>query len=340
MNNIQMKIFGNILPLVKSIGLPGLIEGKVPPLNKAYSLLQLAERNKMLLLFLESLTNLIKYPCLEVQLSRYRDKYRKTLDLITLASSLLEESGIHYTIFKTLKPFPYTPADIDILLWSSEDLARASQILKKKGFKPLGRDLYGLTMFSVDHSLNVDLTTQVAASSFIYLGKSALIEHSIEARIHGFKVQTLQPCADLVAVAAHCLYKEQMYTLSDYYTFVLSSQYYQQALQLAENTHTKFALETALKLTYGITVNAFGRDSNLVERLSNLLQTIDMSETIQTDKCFELPMKYPSHLLLRGLLEKVLEDSVARNSLPTALRSTLQPKSINKLLKHVKREGY
>lgn len=326
--------------LIKSIGLPGIMEGENPPLNKALSLLQLAELNKIPLLYLESLRKSRKHPLLKAQLSYYRDKHRKTLELTVLVCSLLDEAGIPYTIFKTLKPFPPTPADIDVLLGSSKGLTKASKILEERGFKPLNRDLYGLTMLSVDQGVNVDLTTEVAASSFIYLDKSLLYKHITEVKVDGFKVQTLQPHADLVVVAAHSLYKEQMYTASDYYTFALSSQHYQEALKLAERAHTKFALETALKLTHDITIHAFGSDNSLIESLKNPLQTVDMNRRIQTSKSFDLPMKYSPHTLIRGLSRKLLEDSVSRNSLPTALKSILQPKFINRLLEHITRKGY
>jgi len=335
-----MKKCGDALLLIKSIGLPGLMEGKVTPLNEALSLLQLAELNKIPLLFLESLRKFRKHPLLEAQHSRYRNKHRKTLDLIALVSSLLEESSIRYTVFKTLKPFPYTPADIDVLLWSERDLTKASQILEKRGLKPLDRDPYGLTMFGVSKGINIDLTTEVAASSFIYLDKSLLFEHVNHVEVDGFKVQTLQPRADLLAVAAHSLYKEQVYTASDYYNFALSSQHYQEALKLAERAHTKFVLETALKLTHDITIHAFGSDNSLIESLKNPLQTVDMNRRIQTGERFDLPMKYSPRTLLRGLSRKLLEDPVSRNSLPVALKSTLQPKFINRLLEHITRNGY
>jgi len=335
-----MEAYEDALSLIKSIGLPGLIGGEAHPANKALSTLQLAELNKMPLFFLESLRILKRYPSFEAKLSRYKDKHRKTLDLIAMVSSLLEESGIRYTILKTLKPFPYTPADIDVLLWSSKDFTKASQILEKKGLKPLGKDPYGLTMFSIDHDVNVDLTTEVAVSSLIYLDRTLLFNHVSRVKVDGFEVQTLKPHADLVTTAAHCMYKEQMYMLSDYYTFALSSRYYQEALGLAESVHTKFALEVALKLTYDITINAFGPDNSLIERLENSLQTVNVNRMIQTRKCFDLPMKYPPSIVLRGLSEKLLEDHVSRNSLPTALKSTLQPKSINKLLNHIMRKGY
>jgi len=44
--------------------------------------------------------------------------------------------------------------------------------------------------------------------------------------------------------------------------------------------------------------------------------------------------------VLRGLSKKLLEDPVSRNSLPTTLKSTIQPKNINRLLEHITRKGY
>jgi len=341
LDDAQMKMGEDTLLLIKSIGLPGIIEGENSPLNKALSLLQLAELNKIPLLYLESLRRFRKHPFLKAQLSRYKNKHRKTLELTVLVSSLLEEFGIPYMIFKTLKPYPPTLADIDVLLWLSKDLTKASHILEDRGFKPLNRDLYGSTMLSLDHSLNVDLTTEVAASSFIYLDKSLLFKHVTQVKVNGFKVQTLQPHADLVAVATHSLYKEQMYTASDYYTLALSSQHYQEASKLAENTHTKFALETALKLTHNITINAFGPSNPLATRLKSLFRdTGVVNVTASTNRSLHLPMKYTPHLLMRGLLEKILEDPASRGSLPSTLKSAFNSKFFTKLSEHITRKGY
>jgi hypothetical protein len=336
-----MKISEDALSLVKSIGLPGLVEGEAPPLNKALSLLQLAKLNKTPLLYLESLRKLRRHLPLEAQLSRYRDKHGKTLDLTALVSSLFEESSIPHAIFKTLKPFPCTPADVDILLRSKRDLTKASQILEKKGLKPLDRHFHGLTMFSVSHGVNVDLTTEVAASSFIYLDKSLLFEHITRVKVNSFRVQTLQPHADLVAVAAHSLYKEHMYTASDYYTFALSSQYYQEALKLAKSTHTKLALETALKLTRDITINAFGPSNPLARRLQSLFRSAGtVNAAAPTNRSLDLPVRHTPHLLMRGLLEKILEDPTSRGSLLSALKSAFNPRFFIKLSEHATRKGY
>jgi len=198
-------------------------------------------------------------------------------------------------------------------------------------------------MFSVDHGVNVDLTTEVAVSSFIYLDKNLLFKHTSQAEVYGFKVQTLKPQAELVTVTAHCMYKEQMYTLSDYYTLALSLQHYQdyqEASELAESAHAKFAFEVALKLTYDITVNAFGSDKTLIEKFKNTLQKIAMSEVTRLGKSFDLPAKYPPSIVLRSLSKKLLEDPIARKSFPTTLKSSIQPQAINKLLKHITRNAY
>jgi len=131
-----------------------------------------------------------------------------------------------------------------------------------------------------------------------------------------------------------------IYTLSDYYTFALSSQYYQEALELSESMHVRFALEKALKLTHEITIHAFGSDNALAKRLENSLQRMNMNGMKRINKNLDLPVKYNSSIVLKGLLEKIREDPNTRNSLPTALKTTLQPKSINRLLTHVKRKGY
>jgi len=196
-------------------------------------------------------------------------------------------------------------------------------------------------MFGVSKGINIDLTTEVAASSFIYLDKSLLFEHVNQVKVDGFKVQTLQPRADLVTVAAHSLYKGQMYTASDYYTFALSSQHYQEALKLAESAHTKFALEIASKLTHDITINVFGPSNPLAEKIESLFRSAGtVNAAASTNRSLHLPMKYGPHLPMRGLLEKILGDPTSRGSLPSALKSAFNPKFFTKLSEHTTRKGY
>jgi hypothetical protein len=334
----EMKDCTDSLSLAKSIGLPGTIEGKAPLQGDSLKLFNLAKLNKIPLLYLESII-IKKSSPLETQLLYYRGRYERTLDLTAQVSGLFGESDIRYVLFKTLKPFPYTPSDIDVLFWSNQDLLNACFLLKKRGFTVLDTDLNGVTMYSFKHQLNVDLTTAVAVSGFTYLDKTMLFNNKAQVKINGVNVQTLAPSADLVTVAAHCMYKEQMYLLSDYYTCVLSSQFFQEALELAKCAHVKFALETALKITNDITVAAFGSNKAITKKLDQSLSSVDLGVVVSAGD-FDFPAKYPPQILLRGLTKKFLQDPALRRSLSPGLRSTLRSETILRLLSHFYRKGY
>ena len=192
-----MKLNSDALLLIKSIGLPDIKKVNVP-LHKALHLLKVAKLNKVPLPFLESAVTLRAWPAYEKTLLQYQDRHKKTLNLSMVASRLLEESNVKYSIFKTLKPFKSTPADIDIVLYSTEELRKAAAVMKKSGFTKLDQDSYGSTFFSAEHQLGIDLTTEIAVSSFIYLNKTCIFNYTHRAKVDGFEVQTLNPSADLV----------------------------------------------------------------------------------------------------------------------------------------------
>ena len=136
------------------------------------------------------------------------------------------------------------------------------------------------------------------------------------------------------------MYKEQMFTLSDYYTIALSCDSYRQALEVARIVNAEFALCVALKLTYDVTVQAFGSNCILAERLERSLGKLNAKVTSANGKCCDMPFKYPYGLVLTGLSRKIMNDSAARNSLSTALKSNINKKFIARVLDHIVREGY
>lgn len=333
-----MRVNNGDASLVRLVGIPNLVDPVLPfEISNVLKLFRLARLNKIPLLLLESMKKSGRAQVPEDQLSYYRKRHRQTLNLIALVSALLERSGIRHTIFKTLKPFPCTPVDVDVLLWSKEDYPAASRILERRGLRPVGGDLYGSTLYSSDYHLSVDLTTEVAVSGFIYLDKNSLFSQVDCVKINDLEVRTLQPQAELVTVAAHCMYKEQMFILSDYYTFALSSRYYREALEFAERANATFALEEALRLTYDITLNAFGSDEGISERLLDGLRAVGVRPTKYAGKCLRLPVKYPRRTIALGLSKKIIEDPVSRSSLPSALQSTLKPCFVAKLKDHISR---
>jgi hypothetical protein len=322
--------------LVRYIGIPGYQKGVPLQLggDDFQIFLQLAEQNKIPLLFLQAAA------CnknIQPTLSRYEERYKNTLDLITYVATLLKKTRISYTLFKTLKPFPSTPSDIDVLLRSDENLHMVAETLMDHGCTALDKDNYGITLFSPRHKMNIDLTTQIAVSGLVYVDKKLVFEHLREVKVNEAPVKTLEAPVELLVVAAHSLFKEQTFTLSDYYTFAILMQHWKEAVKLARVFHLERALETALKITRRMTAGSFGSASVATKKLTES-GTINVLKN--NDEECEMPKKYDLSFLFVALLQKISEDPVSKRSLSCMARSVSNPAFYRKIMQHATRKTY
>lgn len=324
--------------LVRLIGIPGICEPATRLENKDIPrFLPVAQQNKIPLLFLETAANNIESHNIQAILSLYQKRHRNALDLMTFTANLLEEKGISYTFFKTLKPFPHTPSDIDILLWSDENLKTITKELKIQGCIPLEKNTYGVTLFSPKHKMNIDLTTQIAVSGLIYVNKELLFDYTGKVEKYGTTIHTVETSADLIVVAAHNMFKEQMYTLNDYYTFAMLTQHWKKAAKIAKEFHLEHALYIILKMAKTITLIAFGPMSPLMKKFEEAGVT-NTAELISED--FELPKKYDIATLAVAFLKKIKADPISLNSLPLMARSASKPFFYKKIVEHAIRKTY
>lgn len=326
--------------LVQIIGLPD-VDNKQSfelKLEDFETFFKLAEKNKVHLLFLQSASRLFpENSVVKSSLSNYEERYQRTIGLTKFVAGVLKREGVSYTFFKTIKPFPYTPSDVDVLLWADDDLQTAINKLRAEGCVVLDGDLYGVTMYSPVYKLNIDLTLRVAVSGIVYADKKLLFEHVYDVHVDGQQVRTLKPSVDLLVVAGHSVYKEQMFTLSDYYACVLFSQHWKESLNLADSFHLRYALETVLKLTRNLTLNAFDKNTPISKSL-NVSNQIDSSK--HKKNCSELPKKYDLSTMLVGFSKKLVTDNTTFRSLPLAFLSFCNPQFYFKLLEHITREKY
>jgi hypothetical protein len=331
-----MNINNDVLPLLKSIGIPGFISGETATATEALCLLPTAELNKIPLLFLESSASSGDHAGIERHLENYRAQRKRAFDLMFTLDDLLGERGVRFALFKTLRPFPYMSSDIDLLLWSQEDLSVARQTLEKEGYVTLDRDAYGVTMYSTYHDLNVDMATEVAASGLVYLDKKTLLSEVTTVTRDGHSLTTLIPAADLVVATAHSFFKEQMCTLADYYTLVLSTQEIRQAMKLAERIHALLPLRIAAGVAYRVTADVFGPVEPILQKLREA--TGGKYERFHSGARF--PFKYPPRMVLLGMVRKVMEDPETKRSLPIAMGAMLHAKFAKGILDHAVRSGY
>jgi len=326
------------ISLVKHIGIPNICKPILKLESNSFpTFLATAEKNKIPLLFLKIAASGIKNHNLQHVLSQYEQRHKNTLGLIAFTAKLLEKMGACYTFFKTLKPFPYTPSDVDVLLLSNENLRTIIRVLKTQGCIPLEKSAYGITMFCSKYKMNLDLTTEIAVSGLIYVDKESLSSCISRFEIDGSIVQTLKPSADLLVVGAHSIFKEQMFTLSDYYTFVMLTQYWKEATRLTKKFQLEYAFNTMLKMAEALTIIAFGSANSLMRSFEEVGVANAKEASVQS---FELPKRYDIATLTIAFLKKIKDNPVSKKSLFHIAQSASHPTFYKKFLEHATRKTY
>ena len=308
--------------LLKTIGIPGFVAGMEKRID--LELMELARLNKIALLYAAAADAKANHQDLFVR----RELLLKTLNEV---SSTFKENRINYTIFKTIKPFPTTPSDIDVLL-SQDDLAKAEALLMSLGYERTTHDAYSSTL---ERDMIVDLQVQPSVSNIPYLPKSLLMENSIIRRINGFDLCTLNPEAELIAIASHCFYKEQMFTMNDYYAITMLAEQVdmEQVLYLATRANVLEALQIVVGLCSHVTESVFNKHLKISE-LHRIIGAAHGSP-VRT-----MPFKFPLYLIIKLLIRRAIKDEEMRRTMVPAILRIASPKQFLKLLSHITRKTY
>jgi|GEM_PF-2569569 hypothetical protein len=176
----------------------------------------MAKEGKMLSLF----CNFIDYfpiefqPYLEKRCS-LTDLYLKYLEII---SEELNNEGVEYYIFKTIKPFAYDMTDIDILIIEKKDMLITSGILMKKlGFRVVSKGTYSLTFRKTINGfdIDIDLQSRISAGTFeyIFVSETKRIIGNIGYTKNGLSL--LKPELELAIIAGHVFFKDLSVSLAD-----------------------------------------------------------------------------------------------------------------------------
>lgn len=339
--------------LLKTIGSPFISETK-PPEDKreALELYRCAVKNRMPLLYLTALEKWEKLDNLKKTYYDMREKFGKTYDAISRVSNVLRKADITHTIFKTIKPYPETTVDIDILILNSdEEYKRAIKALIEAEYKRLGSGPHSTTVKDPRIDIGIDLYQEVAVSQVIYLDKAKIGSYITEKPIppHGEPARTLSPQADLIAIIAHSAIKEHMYTLSEYYSTLhyLAEMDSKEVLSftnlIRENAVTR-ATKTHISLTAMLHKAAHGETPRNVKRILAHLETDSIETRRLTKNKFQTPHKYQILTIAKALLEKAKQDETTRKSIAQQMTSMMKPRFaedvIKKIVEHRLRETY
>jgi hypothetical protein len=308
------------LDLLTSIGIPGILDANrtIPYENE---LMYLASLNKIELLYAQHIRS-------EKEDSLIK-KYDHTLKTMIEIFGGFNDSGLNYAVFKTIKPFPYTPSDIDILI-AYNDLQQAKKILSHRGYNSIAKDVFCTTMY---RDINIDLYLEPSVASIPYLRSTILMQEKKTTKLDQLNVTALSNEAEFIAVSCHSFYKEQMFTLNDFITLAL----------LAEDAQLSKVIEIANDLNVlGTVMLVSGVSRAIIDELAILPKITRLFDKLNVSKIpvSRMPHKFSADIVGKMLFKKIITDRHTRKYVPRAVIANLSPTQIKKFIDHLKRATY
>jgi len=323
------------IEFLRVVGSPGIAR-KEHLVDEAESLelYDFAVKNKVPLLYLESLKRQGKLNKLKTKLDEEHEKYLKFIGGIDRVSKILDGAGIEYALFKTIKPYPAVPGDIDIVIMGDATMCeRAVGVLREAGYKYIGAFNPGPSVEDLvdpKDDIIIDLQEEISLSYLIYMDKNKFIDEITEIKLPiGGAVKSITPELDLAVVIIHSL-TEHLYTLGDCYTFLytlseMSEKDINTFIDILDEHKIKGIARSFITITDVLCEAAYG---DKTEKLNYLLNTLnyDAREAKNLIKSnFKMPHRYSVITIGRMLLEKTKEKRF-RRSVVTQMFHMLNPR--------------
>jgi len=306
-------------------------------------LLESARKNRISLPLLETVNRVELKDKFEAEVKKYEDM----LVSVSKVSELLTQNGIKHAVFKTVRPYRCATVDIDIIIFGTpQDHARSYLTLQRNGFELVVHGPKSTTMMDTQTNIGIDLYREIAVSNIDYIDKDKLAAHvEIVTLPNGRNIANLEPEADLVCIIAHSIIKEQMYVLSEYYTFL---QYLRKLniasfINLVRQNHLTNAVRTHACITALLHKTAHGNLPSLLDRMLKDLGEENLETGRIAQKNYETPIKYHTVTVARSLLE-IARTPKTRKSFAEQITKMADPDFsktfLKALLQHATRQTY
>lgn len=309
------------LKLLKAIGSPFVHEEYPEPLREEeISALYLhAIKNRMPLLYMDILDKQNRISDLKHTYRKQYSRYLKIFDTMARVSDFLSSLDVEHAIFKSIRPYPDASVDIDTLIFGSEKYEKVIRSFPKAGWSLLGYGPQSTTFFDAEAEVGIDLYREIAVSWFMYLDKEKLKGYIARRVLPNKKsVCTFQVEADFVAIIAHSVIKEQIFTLAEYYTFLI----YLQRMKMREIERFKSLIEinnlvalakSFVTLTAVLHNEAFGFVPEKLAVLFSELGSDGLEEKRLAQNGFQMPHKYHFLTLFKSAMDKIKEEKTRKS---------------------------
>lgn len=312
-----------------------------------FQLLQCSLKNRFSLMFLDALKQKRALANLHELYDQYMIKHAQTFEAVARISHALTEADVKHAIFKTLRPYISTTVDIDVIVFGSFlDYEKSIKAALKAGYRRLASDKMSSTLKDPKVNIGVDLYNEIAVSRVPYIDKLKIADETICTELPTReRVKTLRPEADLLSIIAHSIIKENLYTLSEYYTYVyyIGTLNVDHFVQLAAKTHLTQATKIHTAITAFLYKVAYGTLPEKLQLVVNKIGATEFETGRLTKNNFKTPHKYHILTIAQSLFEITRENKTLNGLVDQAVHSFNAEFSrdfLSKLRAHAKRETY
>ena len=316
-------------------------------------LYSIAKKNKIGLLFLESLSQKHNINGLQEELLKQQQSHNDQRDTTERIVEVLNAIQCKYVITKSVFPFPAVPNDVDVLiLGDDKEYNNVVKHLLNNNYELLETSPVEVSLHDVRRVQHVDkkikdpfdadVYREIGASHIIYMNKRKMINQISQTTIGGTKVNVFKPAVEMALYTFHSIFPERIYTLLLHFYILYtikqmnSSDIDEFLLTCSDHKISKAAL-TALRLTERIQEICFGESP---DKVTNLRDALGKKEPIEINR---IPYQYPMQVILNSFLAK-RGDLVFSYSALRQIISIINPKMARHLISEYadrkKRDSY
>jgi hypothetical protein len=236
--------------LIQLLGSP-FVEGNQQTPSEEYllSIYDRAFKDRVALLLLEKYKRSNWKSELRERHQKLCDRQAETFAVITRLAKVLNDFDPEcYVIFKSIKPYPATPNDTDVLfLKGKKEYKKAYQYLLDAGYvfhewAPQQKTVYdprGIGKIGKGKkggTYYIDFYEQISSDYFAYLDRRKLFAFIVTREINGVPAKLLRPEPELAIILFHNVFPERTFQLEHFYVPL----YYMAANDFDEELFTHF----------------------------------------------------------------------------------------------------
>ncbi len=322
----------------------------------SHELYKITQKNKIGLLFLQTLDREQIIGDLKGELNKQTQSYNHLLGTAVRAANILNSTHCRYAVIKSIMPFPAVPGDIDILIFGDrKEYDDAIRSMTANYFENWGVHVPHEEILhdiqrgnrhidpAIKDPFDVDMYRVLGASYIIYMDKAKLIDQISEITINSTKVSALKNPGELAISIFHSIFPERIYTLLLHLYILhtidkMSSTDIDEFLRICHDHKMSKAALSTISLCETIEEVCFDESPYKITSLREALGRKKSTEI------HSVPYRYPFKVILSSFWNKkndlVFSKSVARQAVITLLNPKIRSRVLAEYNIRSKRDTY